>query len=104
MNKEEILRKSRNEKVDEGILNALNQSYRQGLRYFCIIFIPLVIIALIKLRVTDLSLLLTIFYGFYAGFIRNYRKVLNDNRTFLPRFLLLVSLFFFVLYVKDVFF
>lgn len=29
MNKEEILRKSSNEKIDEGILNALNQSYQK---------------------------------------------------------------------------
>lgn len=104
MNKEEILRKSRNEKIDEGILNALNQSYQKGIRNFCIIFIPLAVIALIKLRVTDLSLLLTIFYGFYASFVGNYRKALNDHRTLLPRVMFVLSIVFFVLYVKDVFF
>lgn len=96
MNKEEILRKSRNEKIDEGILNALNQSYQKGIRNFCIIFIPLAVIALIKLRVTDLSLLLTIFYGFYASFVGNYRKSLNDHRTLLPRVMFVLSIVFFI--------
>lgn len=104
MNKEEILRKSRNEKIDEGILNAFDRSYRQGIKWFCFIFVPLTIIALIKMRVSELSLLMTIFYGFFGAFTNEYRKATNDKRTLFPKVLMLVSIIFFILYVKDVFF
>lgn len=46
MNKEEILRKSRNEKNDEGLIIAENKGQKLGYTAFCIIFIIIVFVNL----------------------------------------------------------
>ena len=39
MNREEILEKSRNEKIDEGMISAENRGRRIGVGAFCLVFI-----------------------------------------------------------------
>lgn len=43
VNKEEILAKSRNEKNDEGLIDATNRGQRKGIVTFCLVFIFIVL-------------------------------------------------------------
>lgn len=104
MNKEDILEKSRNEKNDEGIIFALNKSYKYGVGIFSIVFIFILILALVKWRTTDICLLMTVFFGLYTGILYGYRKANNEKKYFMTIFCAVSTIIFLFSYAKQILF
>ncbi|MEG0365981.1 MAG: DUF6442 family protein [Coprobacillus sp.] len=104
MNKEEILKRSRSEKDDEGILFVLNKGSLFGTRIFLLIIISLIIFSLVMLRTVDLALLLTILWGYLAGIFIGFSKAENQKRVGLITVSILVTIMCFALYINQVLF
>ncbi|MCC0697122.1 DUF6442 family protein [Clostridioides sp. ES-S-0048-02] len=103
MNKEEILERSRQEKSNEGYLFILNKGQRYGTLLFVGIIVPLIILNLIKLRTTDLSLLLTILWGWLTGNYYGSFKALNKKSGFIILLSSIITLSSFIYYITQVF-
>lgn len=100
MNKEEILEKSRKEKNDEGFDFFLKNAYKRGTATFMIVIVPLFIIATIFGRLNDCYLLLTVFWGYFAGYSCKGLDYKNNKFTiFLTTCLTIMC---FVMYIKGI--
>ena len=83
MNKEEILKKSRNERCDEGLVNAENQGNKYGFIAFCILFVIIVLINFFRGQSNDS--VFSMFWAFTAA--QYYSKYkFTKNKSFFITF------------------
>lgn len=104
MNKEEILKKSRIEKIDEGNLFILNNGSRYGSMILLSIIIPLILFTFFTWRLAESALLMTVLWGFLTGNYIGHRKAIQEKKKGLIIVSCIFTIICFMTYLNQAFF
>ena len=104
MNKEDILKRSREEKNDEGNWFILNNGNRYGTIFFIIIMLALLALTIFTWRITESALLMTVLWGFLTGQFIGHNKALQNNKKGVVIIVIGFTLVCFITYVNQAFF
>lgn len=104
MNKEDILKRSREEKMDEGNWFILNTGNRYGTVIFLTVMLLLIALTTFTWRISESALLMTVLWANLTGQFIGHNKALQNNKKGIIIVSVIFTIVCFITYVNQAFF